>query len=134
MIAVIFEVWPAAGQQPRYLDLAAALRPELETIDGFVSIERFESLSAPGKILSLSFFRDEQAVAAWRNRPAHRATQARGRGGVFDDYRLRIAHVLRDYGMTERDEAPADSRALNRALGGSRGSDGPDDAKERLAE
>jgi heme-degrading monooxygenase HmoA len=112
MIAVIFEVRPAAGQQPHYLDLAAALRPELDTIDGFVSIERFESLSEPGKILSLSFFRDEAAVAAWRNRPAHRATQAQGRSGVFDDYRLRIAQVLRDYGMTDRDEAPTDSRAL----------------------
>jgi heme-degrading monooxygenase HmoA len=112
MIAVIFEVWPAAGQQPRYLDLAAALRPELEALDGFVSIERFESLSEPGKMLSLSFFRDEAAVAAWRNRPAHRATQAQGRGGVFAGYRLRVAHVLRDYGMTDRDEAPADSGVL----------------------
>jgi len=113
MIAVIFEVWPAEGQQAHYLELAAALRAELETIDGFLSIERFESLSAPGKILSLSFFRDEAAVAAWRNRPAHRATQALGRGGVFADYRLRIADVLRDYGMSDRDEAPADSRVAH---------------------
>ena len=111
MIAVIFEVRPVEGQRARYLELAAALRPELETIDGFVSIERFESLVEPGKILSLSFFRDETAVAAWRNRPSHRATQALGRGGVFEDYRLRIAAVLRDYGMSDRDEAPADSRA-----------------------
>jgi len=111
MIAVIFEVRPAPGQQARYLALAAALRPELDTIDGFVSIERFESLSEPGKILSLSFFRDEAAVAVWRNRPSHRATQTLGRGGVFADYRLRIADVLRDYGMSDRDEAPADSRA-----------------------
>ena len=113
MIAVIFEVWPAANRQARYLDLAAALRAELETIDGFLSIERFESLSAPGKILSLSFFRDEAAVAAWRNRPSHRATQALGRGGVFADYRLRIADVVRDYGMNDRDEAPIDSRAAH---------------------
>ena len=112
MIAVIFEVQPAEDQRSRYLELAAALRPDLDLIDGFVSIERFESLSEPGKILSLSFFRDEAAVAAWRNRPAHRASQALGRGGVFDAYRLRIADVLRDYGMNDRDEAPADSRAL----------------------
>ena len=111
MIAVIFEVRPAEDQGARYLELAAALRPDLELIDGFLSIERFESLSEPGKILSLSFFRDEAAVAAWRNRPSHRATQALGRGGVFDDYRLRIADVLRDYGLNDRDEAPTDSRA-----------------------
>ena len=110
MIAVIFEVRPAEGQTARYLDLAAALRPELEGIDGFVSIERFESLTDPGKLLSLSFFRDEAAVAAWRNRPAHRATQQLGRESVFEDYRLRIAAVIRDYGMTERAEAPDDSR------------------------
>ena len=111
MIAVIFEVWPAEGRKARYLDLAAALRPELETIDGFVSIERFESLSEPGKLLSLSFFRDEAAVAAWRNRPTHRATQRLGRDTVFEDYRLRIAAVVRDYGLTDRDKAPDDSRA-----------------------
>lgn len=111
MIAVIFEVRPAEGQRARYLELAGALRAELEMIDGFVSIERFESLVEPGKILSLSFFRDEAAVAAWRNRTSHRATQALGRGGVFEDYRLRIAAVVRDYGMSERGEAPADSRA-----------------------
>jgi heme-degrading monooxygenase HmoA len=111
MIAVIFEVQPADDQLARYLELAAALRPELDMIDGFVSIERFESLSEPGKILSLSFFRDEAAVAAWRNRPSHRATQALGRGGVFEKYRLRIAEILRDYSMGDRDQAPADSRA-----------------------
>ncbi|WCM26605.1 antibiotic biosynthesis monooxygenase [Sphingomonas sp. QA11] len=111
MIAVIFEVRPADGQRAGYLDLAAALRPELEAIDGFVSIERFESLTEPGKLLSLSFFRDEAAVAAWRNRPSHRATQAQGRDSVFEDYRLRIAAVVRDYGMADRDEVPDDSRA-----------------------
>ena len=113
MIAVIFEVQPAPDQQARYLALAAALRPELDMIDGFVSIERFESLSEPGKILSLSFFRDEAAVAAWRNQPSHRSTQTLGRTGVFADYRLRIADVLRDYGMNDRDEAPADSHAAH---------------------
>ena len=111
MIAVIFEVIPAPGQTDRYLDTAAALRPLLEGIDGFVSIERFRSLADPDKILSLSFFRDEAAVIAWRNTEAHRAAQDLGRGGVFRDYRLRIASVQRDYGMSERDEAPADSRA-----------------------
>jgi heme-degrading monooxygenase HmoA len=110
MIAVIFEVWPAQGQRQTYLDLAAALRGDLEAIEGFISIERFESLSEDGKILSLSFWRDEDAVARWRNWPAHRETQARGRAVVFRDYRLRIAAVDRDYGMTDRAEAPADSR------------------------
>jgi len=110
MIAVLFEAWPSPGEQGRYLDLAAELRPELDRIEGFVSIERYESLAQPGKLLSVSFWRDEAAVAAWRNTPAHRATQAAGRRGVFSDYRLRIAEVLRDYSMTERDEAPFDSR------------------------
>ena len=111
MIAVIFEVWPSAEGKPTYLDLAAALRPQLERIDGFVSVERFESLSEPGKILSLSFFRDEAAVQAWRNTGEHRAAQEAGRGGVFRDYRLRVAAVLRDYGMDRREQAPTDSRA-----------------------
>ena len=115
MIAVIFEVSPAEGQASVYLDLAAALRPRLDQIDGFISIERFESLSQPGKLLSLSFWRDEAAVAAWRNHPAHRATQARGRSGVFADYRLRVAEVLRDYGLNDRGQAPADSRAAHEA-------------------
>ncbi|MEZ2222204.1 antibiotic biosynthesis monooxygenase [Rhizobium sp. RCC_161_2] len=113
MIAVIFEVVPYLGERDHYLDLAGKLRAELETIDGFISIERFESLTSRGKILSLSFWRDEAAVKEWRNREAHRAAQKAGRGGVFADYRLRIAHVLRDYGMNERDEAPADSRVVH---------------------
>ncbi|BCP52550.1 antibiotic biosynthesis monooxygenase [Kaistia sp. 32K] len=110
MIAVIFEVWPAEGERQVYLDLAAALKADLQAMDGFISIERFESLAEPGKLLSLSFWRDEEAVKAWRNRPAHRETQARGRNGVFADYRLRVASVLRDYGLDERAEAPGDSR------------------------
>jgi heme-degrading monooxygenase HmoA len=113
MIAVIFEVWPADGQKQTYLDIAAGLKPELEKIDGFLSIERFQSLLDDTKILSLSFWRDEAAVAAWRNVEHHRAAQKAGRDHVFRDYRLRVAHVLRDYGMTERAEAPADSRRTN---------------------
>ena len=113
MIAVIFEVWPADGEMGHYLDLAAALRSDLEQIDGFISIERFESLATPGKLLSLSFFRDEAAVMAWRNRPTHRVTQAKGRAGVFADYRLRVAQVLRDYGLDDRRDAPADSRSAH---------------------
>jgi heme-degrading monooxygenase HmoA len=113
MIAVIFEVWPAEGRTQEYLDLAAALRPELENMDGFVSIERFQSLTEPGKILSLSVWRDEQAIAAWRALKSHRAAQARGRSGVFRDYRLRVAGVVRDYGMQRRDEAPRDSRKVH---------------------
>ena len=113
MIAVIFEVWPAEDRRQEYLDIAADLRPLLDEIDGFISVERFESLSEPGKILSLSFWRDEAAVEAWRQLAEHRAAQARGRGGVFADFRLRVAAVLRDYGMRERGEAPSDSRAIH---------------------
>ena len=113
MIAVIFEVEPAEGQRDTYLDIAARLKPELEAVDGFISVERFESLTHSGKILSLSFFRDETAVAAWRNTEDHRRAQAAGRSGVLADYRLRVARVVRDYGMTDRDEAPRDSRATH---------------------
>lgn len=113
MIAVIFEVWPAEGNRQEYLDIAADLRPLLDEIDGFISIERFESLSEPGKLLSLSFWRDDEAVAAWRKLEPHRAAQTAGREHVFADYRLRVAHVLRDYGMEARDEAPADSREMH---------------------
>ncbi|MBA4096462.1 MAG: antibiotic biosynthesis monooxygenase [Rhodospirillum sp.] len=110
MIAVIFEVWPHPDHRSGYFDLAATLKPQLEKIDGFISVERFESLTDKGKILSLSFWRDETAVAQWRNLEQHRAAQAKGRGGIFADYRLRIASVVRDYGMKERAEAPKDSR------------------------
>jgi heme-degrading monooxygenase HmoA len=113
MIAVIFEVWPREGRRHNYLDIAAALRPLLDEIDGFISIERFESLSQPGKILSLSFWRDEDAVAAWRRVQQHRAAQIAGRTEIFADYRLRIAAVIRDYGMDSRDEAPPDSRMIH---------------------
>ena len=116
MIAVIFEVTPYLGQRGSYMQLAAKLAPQLEKIDGFISVERFESLVLPGKILSLSFWRDETAVKAWRNTEMHRAAQQAGRDGVFADYRLRIAAVVRDYGMTEREEAPVDSRVFH-ALG-----------------
>jgi heme-degrading monooxygenase HmoA len=110
MIAVIFEVIPHAAQRQAYLDAAAQLRGHLAAMDGFISIERFESLSEPDKILSLSFWRDEEAVRAWRTLEAHRAVQEAGRAAIFRDYRLRVASVLRDYGLHERDEAPADSR------------------------
>ncbi|HXF65747.1 MAG TPA: antibiotic biosynthesis monooxygenase [Burkholderiales bacterium] len=113
MIAVIFEVVPAPGRRQEYLDLAAGLRPELEKIDGFVSIERFASLTHADKILSLSIWRDEAAVERWRRFEGHRAAQAKGRGGIFSDYRLRVAAVIRDYGMFDREQAPADSRAIH---------------------
>jgi heme-degrading monooxygenase HmoA len=113
MIAVIFEVEPNPGRRQHYLDIAGELKPLLERIDGFVSIERFESLVTPGKILSLSFWRDEAAVAEWRGLEAHRRAQAAGRQGIFAGYRLRVASVIRDYGMDQRAEAPADSRAAN---------------------
>lgn len=117
MIAVIFEVWPAEGEKQHYLDIAAGLRAELETIDGFLSVERFQSIGNPDKMLSLSFFRDEEAVRAWRHTKPHRAAQSLGRSGVFSDYRLRIAQVIRDYGLEEREEAPADSRKAHPAEG-----------------
>src|SRR6478752_5371091 len=106
MIAVIFEVWPKSEHKQQYLDLAAELRPILEGIDGFISIERFESLSEKGKLLSLSFWRDERAVAEWRDLEAHRAAQKEGREEVLRDYRLRIGAIVRDYGMTDRAQAP----------------------------
>ena len=106
MYAVIFEVEPAPERRQDYLDLAAQLRPELESIDGFISIERFQSLTNEGKILSLSFWRDDASVARWRSHEQHRKAQLAGRGGIFRDYRLRVAAVVRDYGMDDRAEAP----------------------------
>ncbi|HXF80059.1 MAG TPA: antibiotic biosynthesis monooxygenase [Usitatibacter sp.] len=113
MIAVIFEVTPAEGRAEDYLDTAAHLKPLLSAMDGFISIERFESLTQPGKILSLSFWRDEAAVRQWRNLEEHRKAQAAGRAGIFADYRLRVAEVLRDYGLKAREQAPADSKGFH---------------------
>ena len=113
MIAVIFEVWPRSGKAEEYLAIAADLRPLLDSIDGFISIERFTSISDPAKYLSLSFWRDEEAVAEWRSQLEHRDAQRRGRAEIFGDYRLRIAAVSRDYGLSEREQAPADSRAIH---------------------
>jgi heme-degrading monooxygenase HmoA len=110
MIAVIFELFCTQGRADEYFKLAAALRSDLGSIDGFISVERFESLTTKGKFLSLSFWRDEAALNAWRNLESHRLAQAAGRGGIMADYRLRVASVMRDYGKDEREEAPADSR------------------------
>jgi heme-degrading monooxygenase HmoA len=115
MIAVIFEVVPDEGRRDAYLGIAADLKPLLETIDGFISVERFQSLTDPAKLLSLSFWRDEEAVKAWRNIERHRRAQQAGRAGIFAGYRLRIAEIVRDYGMTGRAEAPDDSRAAHHA-------------------
>ncbi|HEU0184882.1 MAG TPA: antibiotic biosynthesis monooxygenase [Blastocatellia bacterium] len=113
MIAVIFEAWPQDGRVNEYLDIAAELRPMLGAIDGFISIERFQSLTEPGKVLSLSFWRDEEAIEKWRRIESHREAQSRGRAGVFKDYRLRIAGVIRAYGMFDREQAPADSHKFH---------------------
>ena len=113
MIAVIFEVFPADGKREKYLDIAAALKPELSKIKGFISVERFQSLADPNKVLSLSFWEDEQSIAQWRNLEQHRNAQKAGRNFVFDDYRLRVANVIRDYGMNNRREAPADSKIIH---------------------
>jgi len=113
MIAVIFEVEPNEGMSDPYLDLAAEMRPLVEQIDGFISVERFQSLTNPGKLLSLSFFRDEAAIDEWRKLAGHRRAQSQGRHRLFADYHLRIAHVIRDYGKFDRAEAPADSLAVN---------------------
>lgn len=113
MIAVIFEVEPKADKYEEYLSIAAELKPLLQTIDGFISIERFKSMSDEGKILSLSFWRDEEAVKQWRNLETHRAAQAKGRGSIFDDYRIRIANVERDYTLKNRNQTPTDSTAFH---------------------
>ncbi len=113
MLAVIFEVSIAEGKKDEYLDIAAKLKPQLETIDGFISIERFTSLSEEGKLLSLSFWRDEEAIEAWRNLESHRLAQEKGRAEVFKDYRLRVADVSRDYGMLDRAEVPPDSQSVH---------------------
>lgn len=113
MIAVIFEVIPNEGKKEEYLNIAASLRPELDHIDGFISIERFQSFSDPNKVLSLSFWRDEESIQQWRNLEMHRHAQAKGRNGVFKDYHLRIATVVRDYGMFERKETPEDSSSYH---------------------
>jgi len=115
MIAVIFEALPAAGRRDAYFDIAAQLRPELEKIEGFISIERFQSVSDANKVLSLSFWKDEASIAQWRNLELHRKAQAAGRTSVFADYRLRVAQVLRDYGMNDRTEAPTDSKTIHHA-------------------
>jgi heme-degrading monooxygenase HmoA len=108
MIAVIFEVEIAEAGRDAYLELAGKLRPLLDHVDGFISIERFESLTTPGRLLSLSIWREEEAVKVWRTTHEHREAQQAGRAGIFADYRLRIAHVVRDYGMRERAQAPGD--------------------------
>ncbi|KIC24747.1 MULTISPECIES: antibiotic biosynthesis monooxygenase family protein [unclassified Leisingera] len=113
MIAVIFEVEIAAGRKDAYLEIAAELRGLLEEMEGFISVERFQSLSAPDKLLSLSFWQDEAAVQRWRHLAEHRVAQGKGRAGIFADYRLRVAGVIRDYGMMARHEAPADSIAAH---------------------
>ncbi|MTI01258.1 antibiotic biosynthesis monooxygenase [Roseibium sp. RKSG952] len=110
MIAVIFEVEPAEGETQTYLDIAADLRPLLDDIDGFISVERFESLVTPGRYLSLSFWRDEDAVAEWRRMNEHRTAQSRGKSGLFKGYRLRVAAVMRDYGLTDREQVPTSGR------------------------
>ena len=111
MVGVIFEVWPADGHRDEYLDIAARLNADLQKFEGFISIERFQSLTDPRKLLSLQFWRDEECVARWRNFDPHRSAQVHGRDSVFDEYRLRIVTVLRDYDMYEhREQAPADSR------------------------
>lgn len=117
MIAVVFEVTLADGRKPDYLDIAAGLRPLLEEVEGFISVERFQSLTNPDKLLSLSFFADEDAVKRWRALSGHRTAQSEGRAGVFAGYRLRVAQVLRDYGMDDRDQAPDDSRRQHDAAG-----------------
>jgi heme-degrading monooxygenase HmoA len=113
VIAVIFEVEPHAEHVAAYFDLAGALKGELIKIDGFISVERFESVTTPGKFVSLSFWRDEAALAEWRRLAQHRSAQKAGREMMFAGYRLRVAAVLRDYGLTDRDQAPDDSRRLN---------------------
>jgi len=113
MIAVIFEALPKEGKHDEYFNLAAQLKPQLFEVDGFISIERFQSMNNPSKLLSLSFWKDEQSVQQWRNVELHRHAQNEGRYSIFEDYRLRVANVVRDYSMNNRDEAPADSKLIH---------------------
>ena len=110
MLAVIFEVNPTTEGKAEYIQIAAELRKFLEDRDGFISIERFQSLSEEGKILSLSFWRDEEAIHQWRNVFEHRTAQKKGKGSLFRSYRIRVAEVVRDYTQTDREEAPLDSK------------------------
>ena len=118
MIAVIFEFTPAEGRFPEYMDLVAGLKADLEQADGFISLERFESITTAGKFVSLQFWRDEEAVRKWRNLQRHREAQAKGRGGIFKSYRLRIASVVRDYTLDERSQAPEDSLSFHSKVHG----------------
>ena len=113
MIAVIFEVVPGHGKLNEYLDIASGLAHELKKIDGFISVERFQSMTDPGKFLSLSIWRDEECIAQWRNTELHRNAQSEGRNLIFRDYRLRVANIIRDYGMHDREQAPADSKKIH---------------------
>lgn len=113
MIGIIFEVRVREDRREEYLEIAASLRTQLEKVDGFISVERFQSLTDPGKLLSLSFFRDEEAVNQWRALESHRIAQSKGRGGIFEDYRLKVTSVIRDYGMHDRDQAPDDSQLVH---------------------
>jgi len=113
MIAVIFEALPKSGKWEEYLGIASDLKPALSQVPGFVSIERFQSVSQPEKVLSLSFWENEESIAQWRNVEAHRMAQQEGRTGIFDHYRLRVAQVLRDYGMNDRTQAPNDSQIIH---------------------
>jgi len=114
MIAVIFEAFPSKGKWDDYLEAAAELRPELSKIDGFISVERFQSISDPEKVLSLSFWKDEESISQWRNLEMHRMAQKEGRASIFDNYRLRVADIIRDYGMNEREQAPSDSKTVHK--------------------
>ena len=113
MIAVIFEALPAEGKWEDYIDTASALRPALERIEGFISVERFQSLGHPEKVLSLSFWKNEASVHQWRNTEMHRMAQKAGRESIFSDYRIRVAAVVRDYSLTNREEAPQDSKNIH---------------------
>ncbi len=113
MIAVIFEVEPNEGCKQQYLEIAASLRSELEDIDGFISVERFQSLTDKNKILSLSFFENEEAVERWRKLQTHRKAQSVGRSKIFKNYRIRVAKTLRDYSMVERKQVPKDSALIH---------------------
>lgn len=113
MVAVIFEAVPAEEKWDEYLNIAASLRPELSKIEGFISIERFQSITNPGKVLSLSFWKDEESIRQWRNTELHRMAQKKGRSSVFSDYRLRVAMVQRDYGMADRAQVPTDSKVIH---------------------
>jgi heme-degrading monooxygenase HmoA len=96
MFSVIFEVNRKPERQDAYLKLAMELKPILQTIDGFIDNERFESQIRKGWLLSHSTWRDEKSVVRWRTQAQHHEVQEKGRFDIFQDYHLRVGEIVHD--------------------------------------